>query len=191
MKGANTMAIAELINEGKYGTVARTVNDLIEKLTTIDWYSKVGNFDLEAESKLDRFMEEMGVQKYEIKWITKEQVSQTIDKITFEGSQLWDVLKEVPEQLKKDVISQGNEQILHDVVDRVPEAIFHRAYSQAFKTFTDEKVIKFLVGHAMYISVLACTAEVASGKSYLSTIVELLEEGHLPLGPEGNTFYLL
>ncbi|WP_318503155.1 hypothetical protein [Bacillus sp. T3] len=185
------MAIAELINEGKYGTVARTVNDLIEKLTTIDWYSKVGNFDLEAESKLDRFMEEMGVQKYEIKWITKEQVSQTIDKITFEGSQLWDVLKEVPEQLKKDVISQGNEQILHDVVDRVPEAIFHRAYSQAFKTFTDEKVIKFLVGHAMYISVLACTAEVASGKSYLSTIVELLEEGHLPLGPEGNTFYLL
>lgn len=185
------MAIAELINEGKYGTVARSVNDLIEKLTTMDWYSKVGDFDPEAERKLDQFMEEIGVHTYEIKWITQEQIVEAIDKLSFEGSQLWDVLKEVPEQLKKDVISQGNEQILNDVVDRVPEAVFHRAYTQAFKTFSDEKVIKFLVGHAMYISVLACTAEVASGRNPLSTIVDLLVEGHLPLGPSGNTFYLL
>ena len=59
------------------------------------------------------------------------------------------------------------------------------------KHFGEEKTVKFLVGHAMYVSVLACAAELAEEKNVLLPIIELIEMGHVPLGPEGNTFYLL
>ena len=51
--------------------------------------------------------------------------------------------------------------------------------------------MKFLVGHAMYVSVLACAAELAEEKNVFLPIIELIEMGHVPLGPEGNAFYLL
>ncbi|MGE7768339.1 hypothetical protein [Peribacillus sp. NPDC096540] len=85
----------------------------------------------------------------------------------------------------------GNEKLLADIVDKVPEAVFHGAFKQALNVFRDEKAINFLVGHAMYISILACTAELAGDVNPFSFIVEVLADGHLPLGPEGNTFYLL
>ena len=70
-------------------------------------------------------------------------------------------LAEVPDRLKRKIVSVGNENLLTDIVDKVPEAIFHGVYKEAFKHFEEEKVVKFLVGHAMYISVIACAAELA------------------------------
>ena len=184
------MTLAQLFNEGKYGLTVHSVNELIEKLTTINWYSNVGEFSPDIEGKLAQFMSAIGVHDYEIKWITKEQVPETIKTLSFEGSALWEVLKEVPDQLKTRMERLGTDKLLNELVDRVPEAVFHSAYNQAFLTFDDQDAINFLMGHAMYISILACTAELA-GDNSMSFIVELLEEGHLPLGPKGNTFYLL
>jgi NADH dehydrogenase/NADH:ubiquinone oxidoreductase subunit G len=185
------MALAQLINEGKYGETARSVNELIDKLTSINWYSKAGQYNLDVEGKLARFIIALGVHNYEIKWITKEQVAETIGKLSFENSDLWEVLKELPDQFRKKIDSLGYQQLLNDVVDKVPEAVFHGAYKHAYEAFKDEDTIKFLVGHAMYISILACTAELADEKEKMSILLDLLEEGHLPLGPQGNTFYLL
>lgn len=100
-------------------------------------------------------------------------------------------LAEVPDQLKEKIVRAGNEKLLVDVVDKVPEAIFHGVYKEVFKHFGEEKTVKFLVGHAMYVSVLACAAELAEEKNVLLPIIELIEMGHVPLGPEGNTLYLL
>lgn len=185
------MALAQLFNESKYGLTVRSVNELIERLTSINWYSKAGEYSPDVEGKLAQFMSALGVHDYDIKWISIEQVPETIKTLSFEGSALWEVLKELPEQWKKKIDSLENERLLNEVVDRVPEAVFHSAYKQAFMTFKDENTIKFLVGHAMYISILACTAELAGDHQALSFLIELLEEGHLPLGPKGNTFYLL
>jgi NADH dehydrogenase/NADH:ubiquinone oxidoreductase subunit G len=185
------MALAQLISEGKYGSTARSINELIDKLTSINWYSNAGEYNPDVEGKLARFMSGLGVHNYDIKWITKEQVAETIGKLSFENSELWEVMKELPDQLTKKIDSLGNQQLLNDVVDKVPEAVFHGAYKHAYQAFNEENSIKFLVGHAMYISILACTAELADEKEKISILVDLLEEGHLPLGPSGNTFYLL
>ena len=93
--------------------------------------------------------------------------------------------------MKEKIISVGNEKLLIDVVDKVPETIFHGVYKEAFKHFGEEKVVKFLVGHAMYISTVTCAAELAEEKNMFLPIIELLELGHIPIGPEGNIFYLL
>ncbi|MEH7120843.1 hypothetical protein V7128_26060 [Neobacillus vireti] len=185
------MALAQLINEGKYGVTARSVNELIDKLTSINWYSKAGQNNPDVEGKLARFMSGLGVHHYEIKRITKEQAAETIEKLSFENSELWEVLKELPGQLRKKIDSLGYHQLLIDVVEKVPEAVFHGAYKHAYEAFNEENTIKFLVGHAMYISILACTAELADEKNHIPILVDLLEEGHLPLGPNGNIFYLL
>lgn len=185
------MALARALNERKYGLAARSVNELINQLTAMNWYSRAGQYSLEIEGKLAQFMRSLGVHTYEIKWIEKEQLSETIASLSFENSALWEVLKELPDKLKKKIEGTGREQLLEDVVDNIPEAVFHRAYEQAYRLVTDVNTVKFLVGHAMYISLLVCIAELAGEKDSLSMVVEILEEGHLPLGPKGNTFYLL
>ncbi|MFE4239605.1 hypothetical protein [Peribacillus butanolivorans] len=185
------MALAGIINEEKYGTDARSANEMIERLTSIDWYTQAGVKCNEAEKKVEQFMSAIGVSEYKIKWLSAAQVSEAVSRLSFESSILWEVLKDLPDQLKEKINAAGNEKLLADIVDKVPEAVFHGAYKQALNVFRDEKAIKFLVGHAMYISVLACTAELAGDVNPFSYIVELLEDGHLPLGPEGNTFYLL
>ncbi|MED3692081.1 hypothetical protein P4534_25370 [Peribacillus butanolivorans] len=185
------MALAGIINVEKYGTDAWAANEMIERLTFIDWYSQAGVKCNEAEKKVEQFMSAIGVSEYKIKWLSAAQVSEAVSRLSFESSILWEVLKDLPDQLKEKIDAAGNEKLLADIVDKVPEAVFHGAYKQALNVFRDEKAIKFLVGHAMYISVLACTAELAGDVNPFSFIVELLADGHLPLGPEGNTFYLL
>ncbi|MED1556941.1 hypothetical protein [Bacillus paramycoides] len=185
------MALSQLINEEKYGSGARHANEIIERLTTLDWYVNAGQQNLEAEKKVDRFMSSLNISEYEIRWISRKQLNETIGRLSFEDSTFWEALKEVPDQLKEKIVRTGNEKLLADVVDKVPEAIFHGAYKQVLNIFGDEKAVKFLVGHAMYISVLACATELAEENNLFLPIVELLEGGHLPLGPEGDTFYLL
>ena len=185
------MALAGIINEEKYGTDAQSANKMIERLTSIDWYSQAGVKCNEAEKKVAQFMCTIGVSEYKIKWLSTAQVPESVSQLSLESNSIWEVLKELPERLKEKIEAAGNEKLLADIVDKVPEAVFHGAYKQAFNVFMDEKTIKFLVGHAMYISVLACTAELTGEENPFSLIIELLEDGHLPLGPAGNTLYLL
>ncbi|MDM5433877.1 hypothetical protein QUG02_14480 [Bacillus hominis] len=185
------MVLSQFMNEEKYGFHARSTNGMIERLMTMDWYRNIGQQNLEAEKKIDQFMSSLNVSEYEIKWISRKQLHETIGRISFEENALWGALAEVPDQLKEKIVRVGNEKLLVDVVDKVPEAIFHGVYKEAFEILGEEKTVKFLVGHAMYVSVLACVAELAEEKNVFLPIIELIEMGHVPLGPEGNTFYLL
>lgn len=185
------MALSQFINEEKYGSHARSTNGMIERFMKMNWYSNIGQQNVEAEKKIDQFMSSLNISEYEIKWISRKQLHETMERISFEGSALWGTLAEVPDRLKGKIVSSGNENLLIDIVDKVPEAIFHGVYKEAFKHFGEETVVKFLVGHAMYISVVACAAELAQEKNVFLPIVELIELGHIPIGPEGNIFYLL
>jgi hypothetical protein len=185
------MALVELRSEEKDEPGARCVNEMVKRLTTIDWFVNSGQQNIAAEQKIDQFMECLDHHEYEIRWISRNQVTETIGRLSFEGCAFWEALKEVPDQLKKKIVHAGNEKLLADMADKVPEAIFHGAYTQAFHLFGKENAVQFLVGHAMYVSVLACAAELAGGQNIFLPIVELLEAGHLPLGPEGNIVYLL
>ncbi|MBE7105642.1 hypothetical protein FT637_22230 [Bacillus cereus] len=180
-----------MLNEEKHGTGARTVNDWIERLLAIDWYKQAGQQPEGAVEKVNQFMRTLGVNEYEVKWLSKDQVSDAIQRLTFEGSNLWRILEKVPGQLKAKINKTGNESLLEKVVDIVPEAVFHNAFARAFHTFGEEKTVQFLVGHAMYVSILICTAVLAEEPNIFLPIVELLEAGYLPLGPEGDTFYLV
>ncbi|PGZ98581.1 hypothetical protein COE51_11025 [Bacillus pseudomycoides] len=180
-----------MLNEEKHGTGARTVNNWIERLLAIDWYKQAGQQQEGAVEKVNQFMRTLGVNEYEVKWLSKNQVSDAIQRLTFEGSNLWIILEKVPDQLKAKVNEAGNESLLEKVVDVVPEAVFHNVFVRAFHTFGEEKTVQFLVGHAMYVSILICTAVLAEEPNLFLPIVELLEAGYLPLGTEGNTFYLV
>ena len=152
---------------------------------------KAGQKDFDTEKKLETFMSTIGVKDYEVRWLSKEQLPHVIQHLTFEGSALWPKLKELPDFLNEKIVRDENEAILADMVDRVPEAVFHGVYKQAYALVKEEKAVKFLVGHALYISILACTAELAGETKLFSSLIDIVEEGHLPLGPEGNIFYLL
>ena len=180
-----------LINENKFGSKAQSINDVAERLTAINWYEKAGVTENEAEETFHRFMQALQVNKYDIQWVSKEQVPDAISKLTFDNSELWEVLRELPDQLKKDIEAEGQVSLLEKAVDTVPQAVFHAAFEKAFQTFDEEKTVSFLVGHAMYIAVLACTAELADKTEVFAPLLEMLESGHIPLGPEGNTIYLL
>ncbi|MBJ8075002.1 hypothetical protein JDS92_06480 [Bacillus cereus group sp. N12] len=179
------------LNEEKHGTGARTVNNWIERLLAIEWYNQEGQQQEGAVENVNQFMRTLGVNEYEVKWLSKNQVSGAIQRLTFERSNLWVILEKIPGQLRAKVNEVGNESLLEKVVDAVPEAIFHNAFERAFHTFGEEKTVQFLVGHAMYFSILICTAVLAEELKLFLPIVELLEAGYLPLGLEGNIFYLV
>ncbi|MET3289268.1 UNVERIFIED_CONTAM: hypothetical protein ABID98_001838 [Brevibacillus sp. OAP136] len=181
----------EIVNDEKHGTGPQTVNAWIERLVGIEWYKQTGQQQEAALEKVNQLMSRLGVNDYEIQWLTKDEVPNAIQRLTFEGSQLWSMLEQLPDQLKAKVQKFGNESLLEKVVDVVPEAVFHRAFAGAFHTFGDEKTVQFLVGYAMYLSIMVCTAVLAEEMDLFLPMVELLEAGYLPLGPEANTFYLV
>jgi hypothetical protein len=183
--------MADIINVADVDLQAKSIDAMVNRLQAIHWGKKAGQQNLEAEEKVIEFMGYLEVNSYEIKWLSKGEVPETIGHLTFEGSEMWESLKEIPDQLSNKIKQAGHEEYLLEIGDRVPELIFHGAYSHLFQQFEEKKTIEYLVGLAMYVSVMACTAELAGEENIFLPIIELVEAGHLPIGPEGNTFYLL
>ncbi|AKN53194.1 Hypothetical protein AB434_0789 [Heyndrickxia coagulans] len=48
-----------------------------------------------------------------------------------------------------------------------------------------------MIGHAMYIGLLYCLYELAEEENPVSFLLDILEAGNIPLGPDGNIFYLV
>lgn len=181
--------MAEIINVADDSQA--TIDTMVKRLQPIKWGKKAGQQNLEAEEKVIEIMDNLDVNSYEIKWLSIDEVPETIGRLTFEGSEMWEALKGIPDELSGKFKQAGHEKFLLEIGDIVPELIFHGAYSHLFQQFEEKKTIEYLVGLAMYVSVMACTAELAGEENIFLPIVELIEAGHLPIGPEGNTFYLI
>ena len=180
-----------LISESKFGTKAQSINEIAERLCTIDWYKNVGEKEQTMEEVIQRFMHKLQVKDYEIKWIIKEHLTETISKLTFDNSNLWAVLATLPDILKKKIDGANQTDLLNIVVETVPQEVFHIAFQKSFQVFCEEKQINFFVGQAMYIAILVCTAQLAGELDLFTPLLEFLEAGHVLVGVEGNTIYLL
>ncbi|HWK22311.1 MAG TPA: hypothetical protein VNS08_04680 [Ureibacillus sp.] len=167
------------------------VDSIITRFRAVHWGKKAGLQNGEAEEKVITFLDALNVNSYTIKWITSGELSETISRLTFEGSELWDQLKEIPERFSTRIRQAGQEELLFELGDRLPEIIFHQAFSHMIDLATDKKSTEYLIGLAMYLCVLTCSAELAGEGSSFYPMIELLEMGNLVLGVEGNTIYLL
>ncbi|WP_340084075.1 hypothetical protein MHB50_14885 [Siminovitchia sp. FSL H7-0308] len=180
--------MAMMLNQDQLGV---SINGLAGRLSKIEWYKNAGKPHEQAEALFRDFMKKLHVTDYAVKWISKAEAAETISKLCFEESPLWEVLSALPDQLKKKVDEQGRGQLLEKAVDALPEFVFHVAFEKAYPAFQEEKTVRFLTGHAMYIAVLIAAAEIAGQSELFSPLLKLLEYGHVPLGMEGNVIYLL
>lgn len=178
-----------LLDEKKYSSKA--INELIEKLTTINWYKAVGQKDASAEQALSDLLNTLEVDQYKIEWVNKSDLDETLNKVKLSGSTVWEKLKDLPDQLKEVIEKQDELKLLKSVVDLVPEVVYHRAFECAYDTFKEEGLVQFFVGQAMYFSVLICVAELANQSAFSQKFITLLESGHVPVGPDGNTVYIV
>ena len=176
--------------EETYGPEALSLTDLAEKLTSLNWFSKIGITDEAVEQRARQFVGALGVQQFNVKWVAKEDIAATIGKLTFENSDVWQALKDIPDQLKKKIDEKERNALLESMVDALPEAVFHPSYAGAFNQLTEEKAISYLVGNAMYISVMAGTAALAETELF-QPVLDIVESGHTVLGLEGNTIYIV
>ncbi|RSL33575.1 hypothetical protein D7Z54_09670 [Salibacterium salarium] len=188
-------ATMDISSAQRYGKNGERVSRLIERLTNIDWYYDVGSKDSHIEDKLRQFMSTLEVQSYSLKWISKEEICEKAKDLSLEDSRLWEELQNIPDKLKEKIVEKEREDILDDIVHHIPEVVYHGAFKGAYDTFEEEKVVAFLVGHAMYVSVLACAWELITDdeawqENPFIDVIDILEQGHLPLGPENNIFYL-
>lgn len=177
--------------EETFGPEALSLTDLAEKLTSLDWFSQFGNKDAAVEEQVRQFIETLGVSQFEVKWVSKEEVPATIGKLTFENSDIWQKLKDIPDQFKARIDEKDRNALLESMVDSIPEAVFHPSYSGAFQQMEDEKAIGYLVGNAMYISIMACTAAIAEQTELLEPLLNIVESGHTVLGLAENTIYIV
>ncbi|MFB4162440.1 hypothetical protein ACE1TI_01120 [Alteribacillus sp. JSM 102045] len=190
------MAVALEISDAKrYGANGENVGRLLERLMNIDWYQNVGKNNSSIVEKTEKFMNTLGIETYQVEVIKKEEVTTMAPVLSLEESHLWQELKEIPEQIKQKIEESERNEILEDIVYNVPELVYHGAFKGAYDIFEKEKTVAFLVGYAMYVSVLACAWEIVSDlKGWEDNpflyIVEILEDGHLPLGPQSNTFFI-
>ncbi|MFS0575705.1 hypothetical protein AB1K83_08725 [Sporosarcina sp. 179-K 3D1 HS] len=176
--------------EETYGPEALSLTGLAEKLTSLDWFDKIGTTDAAVEQQVRQFVEALGVEQFDVKWVAKEDIAATIGKLTFDNSDVWQVLKDIPDKLKNKIDEKERTALLESMVDALPEAVFHPAYAGAFKQGTEEKAISYLVGNAMYISVMVCTAAIAEADLF-QPLLDIVESGHTVLGLEGNTIYIV
>lgn len=84
---------------------------MIARLVSVLWYSNAGRKNPYAEQKIKEFAACFGTRKLDVKWISKEKLGDTAKQLTFEGCELWNVLKDIPDQLKIKIDAHGKEKI--------------------------------------------------------------------------------
>lgn len=168
-----------------------SVNQVSERLTTAEWFHKAGIREAETEALIEQLLSNLNVDNYQLKWIDKSELVDVIGRFSLQDSELWNKLKEIPDELKEKIDANNDTTRLEKLIDRLPEAVFHPAFDGAYKQCGEEKRVGFLTGNAMYLSVLIATAELAGEGELLKPLLQVIENGHVPVGIEGNVIYLL
>lgn len=190
------MSITIIDHQPVYDFKHDRVNQLSERLLNINWYHRVGMIDNRAKEKVEMFMDAFHISNYDVSWLEKEDINNCYEMISLQNSDLWEVLKVLPDQLKDKIDESGKGKLLEEIVYHLPEMVYHEVFKQAFQTFAKQETVRFFIGHSLYISLFACTWELISDlkgweENPFAYLVDVLEMGHVPIGPNGQTFYLL
>lgn len=111
---------------------------------------------------------------------------------------LWDMLRDLPDQVRTGLEQTNRMNWLPYAADTVPTSVFHRAFDGVFERYgaVGQGVVLYAVSAAMWISGAAIGVLLSggvAGKREVSAVLDLLslfEHGVLPLGLYDGVFYL-
>ncbi|WP_044748182.1 hypothetical protein [Bacillus alveayuensis] len=193
-------AIMNISNEAVYGPNGEQVVQLMIRLSNIDWFSAFGKQrrQWETEKAIKDFVGGFDIHKYDIKWITKDELLTFLEEMKLEESSLWLKLQYIPEQIKNQAEQVGRLDALLHLADEVPVNIFHYCFDRVFHELGEYglSMVETAVCFMMYIGGLACSWEmIADIKGWENNpflpLIDVLEHGHWPLGLIGEQFYVI
>lgn len=181
LEGVNNQALAD------------KVKDIGDRLISAAWFSNAGVIDKAVEDFIQKFLRLMNVDGVEIGWVSKEDLSVIIEKFNFTDNELWEVLKNLPEEMKIKIENNNRLLALEEIVEILPEAVFHPAFAGAFKELGDgdKKIVGFFTGLAMYLSLMITVSVLAGQEDLFIPILSIIESGHVPIGLDRNFVYMI
>ncbi|RAK15043.1 hypothetical protein B0I26_1262 [Anoxybacillus vitaminiphilus] len=186
--------------EKVYGPNGKHVGNLITRLSKLEWYSAIEKQDGKdkIEQAIHEFQSYFGIEKFKIRWITKDELSSLLNGVVLETLSMWTRLEQIRNEIKAQAEEAGRETFLSRVVDDVSEMVFHPSFDQAFCMFEKcgESTVKLVSSVTTYMIVLACAwetiADLGSWKiNPFYFLFEAFEHGHCPIGLIDKQFYLL
>ncbi|MGD8191468.1 hypothetical protein ACQCN2_15915 [Brevibacillus ginsengisoli] len=183
-----------------YGPNGEKVVSLITRLTQMEWFQAVGkqSGQSEAEQAIRECTDLLGIDGYQVLWMTKKELPAFIEGMRLEQSPIWSHISNIPRKIREKAEETGRLDVLSYTIDHVPELLFHSSFQGIFREFEEfgASMVKTAVGFVLYLFGLACAWEtLADLEGFESNpfmpLVEVFESGHWPLGMANETFYVL
>ncbi|MGG1559238.1 hypothetical protein [Geobacillus thermoleovorans] len=195
----STVSEKSINHTGATGTEAAAVRRLLDRFVNIDWLSSLGQQgDEQVEQSLRQFADFFGIHHVEVKWLAERELRSSIESIRLEEDGIWQTLRHVPDQLKRQAEQTGRLGLLLAIADEVPAAIFQHSFDPIFAMLNSygSHVVTTAVGYMMYIGGMACTWEIMTDLEGWKVnpflfLVSVLERGHWPLGVVNNQFVVI
>ncbi|NNU82855.1 hypothetical protein ETC05_03030 [Geobacillus sp. BMUD] len=175
------------------------VRRLLDRFINIDWLSSLGQQgDEQVEQSLRQFADFFGVHHVGVKWLAEQELRSSIEAIRLEEDSIWQALRHVPDQFKRQAEQAGRLEALLVLADEVPAAVFQHSFDPLFAVLRPygDNVVITAVGYMMYIGGMACAWELLSDLEGWETnpfhfLIAVLERGHWPLGVINDQFVVI
>lgn len=188
------------VNTEIYGPNGKNVAALVERISKITFYRALGDQTSQAsvESSVQSFIHDLDAECPQVVTLTKEQLSSFLESMRLEASPLWEELQQIPIRIAQKLEETNRSELFSLANDVIPEQVFHDAYDGSFNQLESvgRTAISLCTGAAMYITGLAVAWELLADlpgweKNPFLALIEVLEQGHLPLGLYDNQFYVI
>ncbi|WP_138419600.1 hypothetical protein [Aquibacillus sediminis] len=167
------------------------LEQMIETYSSIDWFSNVGKKEEMTEQQLQQCLNQLGVSDFQIEWVTIQESADVYQRLTFQDSRIWEAIRDLPDRWTEKITENSHDAALKQVVEFLPEAVFQYAFDGAYKQFDEQKLINYMTGMAMYLTLMIAVSDLAEEGEQFEPIRQMIASGHIPFGIEGNTIYLM
>src|SRR5690625_4484610 len=166
------------------------MNDIANTILELSWFDNLGTASQETEEKVTQVMNDLNVSSFQFKWISKDELANQLDNVSLEDSPLWEKLKDIPSIYNEKIQQNEMGKLWKILVDELPEHLFHEVFEKAYEQYEDEEIVRYLINHAMYVSILISLAKLAGEKQFADTLVNLINTGNIVAGFNGEELYL-
>lgn len=167
------------------------MNDIADKILQLPWFDNAGTVNKEIETKVEQFLDELSVNQYEIQWISKNELTDQLNSMSFEDSAVWSALKDIPTIYMEEIQQKEMEEAWKILLNDLPEHLFHVVFEKAYTLYQGEEEVRYLINNAFYVSTLIVLAELVGEKAFANKLSEIIETGNIVVGFEGEKLYLL
>src|SRR5690625_4032856 len=120
-----------ILDEKISGVKAKSIKNVIERLLDIEWYNSTDGNKGKPEELLGQLLETINVSGYTIKWLSKAELPEKLNKISLTDSKIWDRMKELPGQFRNEIYESKQGKLIAPIVEIVSEPIFHHSFDSA------------------------------------------------------------